>query len=110
DRDANRTRVAFTDLSTLLKRFPNSAYAPEAKKRLVWLLNKMARYELKVAEYYYEREAYLAAANRGKYVVEHYSQSSYLDQALEIMEKSYNKLGLPELSEHAKATREANKR
>lgn len=43
DRDANRTRVAFTDLSTLLKRFPNSVYAPEAKKRLVWLLNKMAR-------------------------------------------------------------------
>ena len=110
DRDANRTRVAFTDLSTLVKRFPKSDYAPEAKRRLVWLLNRMARYELKVAIYYYEREAYLAAANRGKFVVEHYSQSSYLDPALEMMEKSYDQLGLTELSEHAKQTRKLNKR
>jgi outer membrane protein assembly factor BamD len=110
DRDANRTRVAFTDLSTLVKRFPKSDYAPEAKRRLVWLLNRMARYELKVATYYYEREAYLAAANRGKFVVEHYSQSSYLDPALEMMEKSYDQLGLTELSEHAKQTRRLNKR
>ncbi|WP_105167745.1 outer membrane protein assembly factor BamD [Pseudoalteromonas sp. T1lg23B] len=110
DRDANRTRVAFQDLSTLIKSYPDSAYVPEAKKRLVWLLNKMARYELKVAQYYFEREAYLAAANRGKYVVEHYSQSSYLNNALEIMEKSYDKLGLSDLSEHARQTRELNKR
>ncbi|CAM4256270.1 outer membrane protein assembly factor BamD [Pseudoalteromonas byunsanensis] len=110
DRDANRTRVAFQDLSTLINSYPDSAYVPEAKKRLVWLLNKMARYELKVAQYYFEREAYLAAANRGKYVVEHYSQSSYLNNALEIMEKSYEKLGLSDLSEHARQTRELNKR
>ncbi|MFC3034058.1 outer membrane protein assembly factor BamD [Pseudoalteromonas fenneropenaei] len=110
DRDANRTRVAFQDLSTLIKRFPNSNYVPEAKKRVVWLLNRMARYELKVAEYYYEREAYLAAANRGKYVVEHYSQSSYLPQALDIMEKSYEKLGLKELAEQTKQVKAVNQR
>ncbi|WMN60311.1 outer membrane protein assembly factor BamD [Pseudoalteromonas xiamenensis] len=110
DRDANRTRVAFQDLSTLVTRFPNSHYTPEAKKRLVWLLNKMARYELKVAEYYYEREAYLASANRGKYVVDHYSQSSYLPQALEMMEKSYKKLGLTDLAEHAKEVKQLNER
>ena len=110
DRDAKRTRVAYTDLSTLVKRFPESYYAPEAKRRLVWLLNRMARYELKVATYYYEREAYLAAANRGKYVVEHYSQSSYLDAALAMMEKSYYKLGLTELSNNAAQTRKFNSR
>jgi outer membrane protein assembly factor BamD len=110
DRDANRTRVAFQDLSTLVNNYPDSAYVPEAKKRLVWLLNKMARYELKVAQYYFEREAYLAAANRGKYVVEHYSQSSYLNNALEIMAESYDKLGLSDLSEHARQTLKLNKR
>ncbi|NOU50643.1 outer membrane protein assembly factor BamD [Pseudoalteromonas sp. JBTF-M23] len=110
DRDANRTRVAFQDLSTLISSYPDSEYIPEAKKRLVWLLNKMARYELKVAQYYFEREAYLAAANRGKYVVEHYSQSSYLNAALEIMEKSYKKLGLSELAENARQTMQLNKR
>ncbi|MBQ4848761.1 outer membrane protein assembly factor BamD [Pseudoalteromonas sp. MMG012] len=110
DRDASRTRVAFQDLSTLVKSYPSSPYIPEAKKRLGWLLNRMARYEIKVAEYYFEREAFLAAANRGKYVVEHYSQSSYLNEALMIMEKSYDKLGLSDLSEHAKQTRALNKR
>ncbi|CAM3586736.1 MULTISPECIES: outer membrane protein assembly factor BamD [Pseudoalteromonas] len=110
DRDANRTRVAFQDLTTLVKNYPNSPYAPEAKKRLVWLLNKMARYELRVAEYYFEREAYLAAANRGKYVVEHYSQSSYLTQAFDIMEKSYRKLGLPDLADNVKKAKSVNAR
>lgn len=110
DRDAKRTRVAFTDLSNLVKSYPNSKYAPEAKRRLVWLLNRMARNELKVARYYYEREAYLAAANRGKYVVEHFSQSSYLPQALELMVKSYEKLGLPELAANARKTLELNQR
>ena len=108
DRDASRTRVAFQDLSTLTDSYPNSPYVAEAKKRLVWLLNKMARYEIKVAEYYFEREAFLAAANRGKYVVEHFSQSSYLIEALNIMEKSYEKLGLNELRLHAQQTRLLN--
>lgn len=108
DRDPNRTRIAFEDLSTLVKSYPDSKYAPEAKKRLVWLLNKMARYEIKVATYYYEREAYLAAANRSKYVVEHFSQSSYTEQALEIMAKSYDKLGLTELRDNARSVLEFN--
>ncbi len=110
DRDANRTRIAFGDLSTLVNKYPQSRYAPEAKKRMVWLLNKMARNELKVASYYYEREAYLAAANRAKYVVEHFSQSSYLDEALEVMAKSYDKLGLKDLAKNARQTLALNKR
>ncbi|GAP74873.1 component of the lipoprotein assembly complex [Pseudoalteromonas sp. SW0106-04] len=110
DRDAKRTRVAYKDLSTLVNNYPDSKYAPEAKRRLAWLLNRMARNELKVAQYYYEREAYLAAANRGKYVVEHFSQSSYLEPALEMMVRSYEKLGLPDMAEHAQQTLEANKR
>ena len=110
DRDAKRTRVAYKDLSTLVNNYPDSKYAPEAKRRLAWPLNRMARNELKVAQYYYEREAYLAAANRGKYVVEHFSQSSYLEPALEMMVKSYEKLGLPDMAEHARQTLEANKR
>ncbi|MBS3796237.1 MULTISPECIES: outer membrane protein assembly factor BamD [unclassified Pseudoalteromonas] len=109
DRDAQRTRVAFTDFSTLINNYPESKYAPEAKRRLVWLLNKMARNELKVANYYYEREAYLAAANRGKYVVEHFSQSSYLIPALEMMVKSYEKLGLDDMAAHTRQTLELNK-
>ena len=108
DRDPIKTREAFKDLSTLVKQYPASPYAEEGKKRIVWLLNKMARYEIKVATYYFERQAYLAAANRGKYVVENYSQSSYVKEALEIMIKSYDKLGLTDLSSHSKQILQTN--
>ena len=108
DRDTKRTRVAYEDFSTLVKNYPESKYADEAKKRMAWLLNKMARYEIKVADYYYKREAYLAAANRGKYVIEHFSKSSYTQDALEIMVKSYDKLGLTELRDNAQAVLDAN--
>ncbi|MFY8349969.1 outer membrane protein assembly factor BamD [Pseudoalteromonas sp. SSM20] len=109
DRDTKRTRIAYEDFATLVKNYPDSKYTDEAKKRMAWLLNKMARYEIKVANYYYEREAYLAAANRCKYVVEHFSKSSYTTQALELMVKSYDKLGLSELKNNAQAVLDANK-
>ncbi len=109
DRDPAKTRQAFEDLSTLIKQYPNSKYADEAKKRMAWLLNKMARYEIKVAQYYMGRDAYLAAANRGKYVVEHFGQSSYVKDALEIMIEAYDKLGLTEHRDHAKKVLAANK-
>jgi outer membrane protein assembly factor BamD len=108
DRDTKRTRVAYEDFSTLVTKYPDSKYTDEAKKRMAWLLNKMARYELKVASYYFEREAYLAAANRCKYVVENFSKSSYTAQALDIMVKSYDKLGLTELKNNAQAVIDAN--
>ncbi|MGB0987204.1 MAG: outer membrane protein assembly factor BamD [Pseudoalteromonas spongiae] len=109
DRDTKRTRIAYEDFATLVKNYPDSKYTNEAKKRMAWLLNKMARYELKVANYYYDREAYLAAANRCKYLVEHFSKSSYTKQALELMVKSYDKLGLSELKNNAQAVLDANK-
>ncbi|EAR29418.1 putative lipoprotein with tetratricopeptide repeats (TPR) domain [Pseudoalteromonas tunicata D2] len=109
DRDPIKTREAYKDLDTLIKKYPTSSYADEAKKRQVWLLNKMARYEVKVANYYYDRQAYLAAANRGKYVVEHFGQSSYVKEALEIMVNSYDKLGLSDLRDHSEQILQANK-
>jgi outer membrane protein assembly factor BamD len=57
----------------------------------------MAANEIHVAHYYYKRGAYLAAANRGKYVIEHYQQAPAMEQALVVMAKSYDKLGLNDL-------------
>lgn len=109
DRDTKRTRIAYEDFSTLVKNFPDSKYTAEAQKRMAWLLNKMARYELKVANYYFEREAYLAAANRCKYVVEHFAKSSYTKEALALMVESYDKLGLTELKENTQKVLDYNK-
>ncbi len=64
---------------------------------MVAIKDKLARHELLVADYYLRRGAFLAAANRGKYVVEFYRDSPLVEQALEIMVESYDKLGLDKL-------------
>ena len=74
-RDIGEARTAFATLTELLSRFPTSPYAADARKRLVSLRNQLARAEIHVANYYFSRSAYLAAANRGQYVVENFQQS-----------------------------------
>lgn len=97
DRDLSSTRQAFDDFKILLTNYPDSRYAADAKKRMVVIKDKLARHELLVADYYLRRGAFLAAANRGKYVLEFYRDSPLVEQALEIMVESYERLGLDKL-------------
>lgn len=99
DRDLASTRQAFDDFKLLVSSFPNSKYGPEAKKRMLSIKDTLARNELRIADYYMRRGAYLAAANRGKYIVEFYRDSPLVEQALEVMVESYDKLGLTKLKE-----------
>lgn len=108
DRDVTAARDAFNDFKLLIKNFPDSKYNADAQKRMVFLLNKLARRELQVADYYVRRGAYLAAANRGKYVVESYPNSPHVKDALEIMVECYDKLGLDEFKADALATLNKN--
>ncbi|CAM5188804.1 outer membrane protein assembly factor BamD [Alishewanella longhuensis] len=97
DRDLSSTRQAFDDFKILLNSYPDSKYAADAKQRMVMIKDKLARHELLVADYYLRRGAFLAAANRGKYVLEFYRDSPLVEQALEIMVESYDRLGLDKL-------------
>ncbi|NRQ44534.1 outer membrane protein assembly factor BamD [Rheinheimera sp. YQF-2] len=99
DRDLASTRQAFDDFKLLLSSFPASKYAAEAKNRMLSIKDTLARHELFVADYYMRRGAYLAAANRGKYIVEFYRDSPLVEQALEVMVESYDKLGLTKLKD-----------
>ena len=54
------------------------------------------------------REAYIAAANRGKYILEHYPDSNQVQQALEIMVECYDQLELTELKDNAMKTLKLN--
>ncbi|WP_199609178.1 outer membrane protein assembly factor BamD [Flocculibacter collagenilyticus] len=101
DRDASTVRESFKDFQKVTQLYPDSKYAADAKKRMAFLLNKLARRELMIAEYYTNRGAHLAAANRGKYVLENYPNSPHVEQALEIMIESYGILGLNDLKEDA---------
>lgn len=108
DRDSTMAKEAFKDFAELLRKFPDSKYAADAKKRMLALKSRLAKKELAVAQYYMERQAYLAAANRGRYVVEHFANMPEVENALAVMVESYEQLGLTELRNDALAVLRAN--
>lgn len=85
---------AFRDFSQLLTRFPESAYAPDARQRMIAVRNRMAELELHAARYYIKREAYVAANNRARYVVENYPSSPSVEEALMILADTFRFLEL----------------
>ncbi len=97
ERDPRATREAFAAFKALVDKFPNSKYTPDAIARMNYLINAMAQYEVHVANYYYRRGAYLAALNRAQAAVQEYSESPAREEALFIMMRSYDKLGMPVL-------------
>ncbi|PHS69710.1 MAG: outer membrane protein assembly factor BamD [Methylophaga sp.] len=100
-RDPGSARFALKDFRTLVNRYPKSVYSEDAAQRVVYLRNRLAQHEVNVAHYYMRRGAYIAAANRGKYVIENYSRTPAMPEALLIMAKAYKVLELNDLSEDA---------
>lgn len=98
-RDPGSARFALKDFTTLVNRYPKSNYSEDAAQRIVYLRNRLAQHEVNVAHYYMRRGAYVAAANRGKYVVENYPRTPAMPEALLMMAKAYKVLGLDDLSE-----------
>ena len=93
-RDLTYARQSYNNFSTFINRFPNSPYAADASQRMIYLRNLFARKELSAAKFYFERKAYVAAANRASYVVHHYQQAPEVAPALVILVKANRKLGL----------------
>lgn len=108
DRDPSYARQAFRDFKSILTRYPNSQYAADAYARMISLKDRLAKYDLAVADYYWRRGAWIAAANRGKGIVENYTDTTAVEPALEIMVKSYDKLALTDLASHARQVLAAN--
>jgi outer membrane protein assembly factor BamD len=107
-RDPGAALESFEDFSELVRRFPNSRYAKDARTRMLFLRNNLAKHEVHVANYYMRRNAFVAAANRAKYVIENYDRSPAVPEALVIMAKAYRILGLENLSEDAVRVLELN--
>lgn len=101
-RDPGAALSSFESFSTLLTRYPDSQYAPDARKRMVFLKNRLATYEINVAHYYMKRGAFVAAANRGRYVVENLKETPAIPDALAVMYQAYTELGMTELANNAK--------
>jgi len=100
-RDPGSALDAFQDFSELVRLFPDSKYAPDAHQRMLFLRNNLAKNEIHVARYYMKRQAYVAAANRCKHVIEHYQRTSAVEDALEILIEAYKNLGEDKLAADA---------
>ncbi|HLD66082.1 MAG TPA: outer membrane protein assembly factor BamD [Pseudomonas sp.] len=97
-RDPGAARDSFNEFAQLTSRFPNSRYAPDAKARMIYLRNLLAAYEIHVANYYLQRQAYVAAANRGRYVVENFQETPAVGDGLAVMTEAYQRLSLDDLA------------
>lgn len=109
DRDAQAARDAFDIFKELTGRFPESRYAAEARRRMHELVLAQARHQVRTAEYYYVRHAYVAAINRAKVVLTDFQQTSASDDAMRIIADSYHALGLSDLEQDMRRVMELNK-
>ena len=97
-RDPGAARDSFNEFAQLTSRYPNSRYSPDAKERMIYLRNLLAAYEIHVGHYYIKRQAYVAAATRGRYVIENFQETPAVADGLALMVDAYQRLGLTELA------------
>ena len=107
-RDPNAARESFDAFKELVTRFPESKYAPDARLRMQYLINALARYDIHVASYYLRRGAYVAAANRAKDVLIDYPQTPATRDALQVMVQAYDAMGMKELRDDAQRVLDQN--
>lgn len=96
-RDPKGMRDAYDSFRELAERFPNSRYAQDSRHRMAYLVDSLAKNEMHVARYYFERGAYVAVVNRTKHVIENYQRTPSVEEALGLQAKAYKKLGLEDL-------------
>ena len=107
-RDLATPMQAYNDFSLLTERYPNSRYSADARQRMVALRNLFARHELDTALYYLRRQAWVAAAARGKQLLETYPQSEYQNDAVAVLGEAYTHLGNETLANDARRVLQQN--
>ena len=101
ERDPKAARDSFDAFKELVTRYPGSKYTPDAIERMKYLVNALASHEVHVARYYMKRGAYVAAANRAQYALLNYAHAPAVEEALFVMVKAYDALGLSDLRDDA---------
>lgn len=101
--DPNPLKQAFLDFKLLVRRFPDSRYADDARQRMVFLRNALARHDYTVADFYWRRGAYVAVVNRCADIIKDYDGAEIVPDSIALMARAYKKLDLQE--EHADAVK-----
>ena len=99
---------SFEAFAALIKRFPRSEYVVDARQRMIYLRNRLAGYELRVAQYYMRRGAYVGAINRAKYAVENYDGAPAIQPALAVLVDAYRALKMDDLAANAERVYKEN--
>lgn len=107
-RDPKPLRDSYDAFAELIKRFPESPYVEDAQQRMVYLNDALAKRELQVASFYFNTGAYVAVINRCKTIIQVYDTAPTVEQALILMVKTYNKMGMQQLARSTQAVLEAN--
>lgn len=108
ERDQKAAKESFESFRELATRFPESRYAPDARARMTYIVNSLAQYEVHVARYYYSRGAYVAAINRAQAALADYRDVPALEEALFILMRSYDALGMAQLRDDTRRVMEKN--
>ena len=93
-RDQSFTRKALEAFNNLIRRFPNSDYSKDAKLKLDLVNDHLAAKEMDIGRTYQNLDNYISAINRFKAVVELYSKTSHVPEALARLTETYYRLGL----------------
>ena len=101
ERDQKAAKESFESFKDLVTRFPQSRYSPDANQRMAYIVNSLADYEVHVARYYFARGAYVAAINRAQVAVSDHPNTPSVEEALMILAKSYEALGMTQLRDDA---------
>ena len=108
ERDPKGARESFDSFKDLVTRFPDSKYAPDAILRMKYLVNALASLEVHVARYYMKRGAYVAAVNRAQFALKTYPEAPATEEALFIMVKAYDLMGMNDLRDDAERVMRKN--
>lgn len=108
ERDQKAAKESFESFRELVTRFPDSRYTPDARSRMTYIVNSLAEYEVHVARYYFSRGAYVAAVNRAQVALADYRQVPAQEEALYILFRSYDAMGLIALRDDARTILEKN--
>jgi outer membrane protein assembly factor BamD len=106
ERDQKAAKESFESFKEVATRFPDSRYTPDARARMTYIVNSLAEYEVHVARYYYSRGAYVAAINRAQAAVSDYRDVPALEEALFILMRSYDALGMTQLRDDTRRVME----
>ena len=106
--DRNLLLTAYNDFKLLVQRFPESKYAVDARQRMIYLRDQLARSDFEIASYYASREAWVAVTGRTRYILQNYQGSSVIRATLDLQLQAYQALGMDELARDTRRIIELN--